>query len=142
MSYKLNNLKSVENQKNSKALNITLWIFQTLLTVTFIWAGVMKIFQPNELPWLWVKEYPELVTISGIFDLLGGFGLILPSLLRVRPKITVYAAYGTIALMISAIIFHIMRGEGNQIGFNIFIVTSSIFIAWGRLKKIPIEPKK
>lgn len=130
------------NQKNSKVLNITLWLFQTLLAVTFIWAGAMKLFQPNELPWLWAKENPVLTTISGIFDLLAGFGLTLPSLLRVRPKMTVYAAYGTIALMISAIIFHIMRGEGNQIGFNIFIVVSALFIAWGRLKKAPIEPKK
>ncbi|MDY0780305.1 DoxX family protein [Tenacibaculum sp. IB213877] len=130
------------NQKNSKVLNITLWIFQILLAVTFIWAGAMKLFQPNELPWLWTKENPELVTITGILDVLAGFGLILPSLLRIQPKITIYAAYGTIALMISASIFHIMRGEGNEIGFNIFMLLSAIFIAWGRLKKAPIEPKK
>ncbi|TYP97533.1 DoxX-like protein [Tenacibaculum adriaticum] len=130
------------NQKNSKVLNITLWIFQILLAVTFIWASAMKLFQPNKLPWLWTKENPELVTSTGILDVLAGFGLILPSLLRIQPKMTIYAAYGTIALMISASIFHIMRGEGNQIGFNIFVLLSAIFIAWGRLKKAPIEPKK
>ncbi|UOB19056.1 DoxX family protein [Abyssalbus ytuae] len=129
------------NQKNSKVLNVTLWIFQILLAVTFIWAGAMKLFQPDELPWLWVKEKPELVTISGILDLLAGFGLTLPSLLQVQPKMTIYAAYGTIVLMISASIFHIMRGEGNQIGFNIFILLSAIFIAWGRWKKVLIEQK-
>lgn len=130
------------NQKNSKVLNITLWIFQILLAVTFIWAGAMKLFQPNELPWSWVKETPELVTISGILDLLAGFGLTLPSLLRIRPKMTIYTSFGVIALMISASIFHIIRGEESQIGFNIFILFSAIFIAWGRLKKEPIEPKK
>ena len=130
------------NQMKTKVLTIALWIFQVLLAVTFIWAGGMKLFRPNELPWLWVKENPELVTISGIFDLLAGFGLTLPSLLRIQPKMTIYAAYGTIALMISAIIFHIIRGEENQIGFNIFILLSAIFIAWGRQKKAPIEPKK
>lgn len=129
-------------EKKNVSLNIILWIFQILLAVTFIWAGAMKLFQPSELPWLWVKENPGLVTISGIFDLLAGFGLTLPSLLRVQPKMTIYAAYGTIALMISASIFHIIRGEANQIGFNIFILLSAIFIAWGRLKKAPIESKK
>ncbi|MDD7886010.1 DoxX family protein [Flavivirga sp. 57AJ16] len=129
-------------QKKSKVFNIILWIFQALLAVTFIWGGGMKLFQPNDLPWLWVNENPELVTVSGVFDLLAGFGLTLPSLLRIQPKMTIYAAYGTIALMISASIFHIIRGEGNQIGFNIFILISAIFIAWGRLKKAPIEPKK
>lgn len=127
------------NQKKSKVLNIILWAFQILLAVTFIWAGGMKLFQPNELPWLWVKENPDLVTISGVFDLLAGFGLTLPSLLRIQPKMTIYAAYGTIALMISASIFHIIREEENQIGFNIFILLSAIFIAWGRSKKAPLE---
>ncbi|WP_421871117.1 DoxX family protein [Marinoscillum sp.] len=128
-------------QNNTKVLNIILWIFQALVAATFIWAGAMKLFKPTELPWLWVTENPKLVKISGVFDLLAGFGLTLPSALRVQPKMTIYAAYGTIALMISASIFHIMRGEGNQIGFNIFILASVIFIAWGRIKKVPIEPK-
>tara|TARA_R110002020_G_scaffold135568_3_gene302764 strand:- start:5430 stop:5828 length:399 start_codon:yes stop_codon:yes gene_type:complete len=127
------------NRKNSKVLNNTLWIIQALLSVTFIWAGVMKLFRPNELPWLWVQENPELVTVSGIFDLLAGFGLTLPSLFGSKPIMTIYAAYGTMALMITASIFHIMRGEGDQIGFNIFILLAAIFIAWGRLKKAPIE---
>lgn len=129
-------------EKKNVLLNVILWIFQILLAVTFIWAGAMKLFQPSELPWLWVKGNPKLVTISATFDLLAGFGLTLPSLLRIQPKMTVFAAYGTVALMISASIFHIMRGEGNQIGFNIFILISAIFIAWGRLKKVPIESKK
>ncbi|MBU3125913.1 DoxX family protein [Sinomicrobium weinanense] len=122
-------------------MNTILWIVQVFLAVTFIWAGTMKLFQSDELPWPWVKENPELVTISGIFDVLAGIGLTLPSLLRIQPKLTIYAAYGTVALMVSAIVFHIMRGEGNQIGFNIFILASAVFIVWGRLKKVPIKPK-
>lgn len=134
-------MREVE-QKKTKTMNIILWVMQVLLAITFIWAGAMKLFQPDKLPWLWVKENPELVTFSGIVDLLAGFGLIFPSLLRTRPKMTIYAAYGTSALMISAIIFHIVRGEGNQIGFNIFVLASALFIIWGRVKKAPIEPKE
>ncbi len=129
------------NQKKSKVMNIILWILQSLVAITFIWAGVMKLFQSSDLPWPWVKENPELVIISGVFDLMAGIGLILPSLLRIQPKMTIYAAYGIILLMISASIFHIMRGEGNQIGFNIFILVSAGFILRGRLKKAPIEPR-
>ena len=129
-------------QNKSKVLNVALWVFQVLLAITFIWAGAMKLFKPDELPWLWTKESPELVAISGVFDLLAGFGLTLPSLLRVLPKMTVYAAYGTIALMLSASIFHISRGEASEIGFNIFILISAIFIARGRLTKAQIAPKR
>ena len=133
--------KAMTNQKKSKALNIILWVFQGLLAATFLWAGGMKLFAPSELPWPWIKQNPHLVTVSGFIDLLAGLGLILPSLLRIQPNLTIYTAYGTIALMIAASIFHIIRGEGNQIGFNIFILFSAVFIAWGRQKIAPIEAK-
>ncbi|MBT1701032.1 DoxX family protein [Fulvivirgaceae bacterium PWU4] len=128
-------------QKTSKALNVVLWATQILLAVTFLWAGSMKIFKPGALPWPWVKENPGLVTITGVVDLLAGLGLVLPALLRIQPRLTVYAAYGTILLMIAASIFHISRGEGSQIGFNIFVLVCAIFIAWGRQTKAPITSK-
>ena len=116
-------------------MNISLWVVQILLSLTFIYAGIMKLLLPGDLPWIWIKENPELVWISGIVDLLAGFGLTLPSLLRIRPILTVYAAFGTIALMLSAILFHVLRGEGDQIGFNVFMLISAAFIAWGRGKQ-------
>lgn len=131
----------MKTKKNSRTMNVVLWALQILLAVTFVWAGTMKLFQADELPWSWVQENPGLVIFSGIIDFLAGFGLTLPSLLRILPKLTVYASYGTIALMICASVFHIIRGEGDQIGFNIFILTTAIFIAWGRLKYLPIESK-
>ncbi len=128
-------------QKNSKTLNIILWIAQVVLALTFIWSASMKLFKPSDLPWLWIKENPGLVKATAILDFLAGIGLILPALLRIRPKLTIYAAYGTIVLMIAAIIFHISRGEASQIGFNVFVIITAVFIAWGRQKKSPILPK-
>jgi uncharacterized membrane protein YphA (DoxX/SURF4 family) len=123
-------------QNKAKVLNIVLWISQILLAVTLIWAGVMKLFKSGDLPWDWVKENPNLVTITGILDLLAGIGLVFPILLRIKPKLTVYAAYGIIALMLCAFIFHISRGEKSQLGFNIFVTLIASFIAWGRNKVI------
>ncbi|MBN7814253.1 DoxX family protein [Algoriphagus pacificus] len=126
-------------QKRLKALNITLWAVQILLSLTFIYSGFMKLFLPGDLPWIWIKENPDVVLISGIVDLLAGFGLTLPALLRIRPYLTVFAAFGTMTLMISAMVFHVLRGEGDQIGFNVFMLISAAFIAWGRGKKYPIK---
>lgn len=124
--------------KNSKWWNVALWIVQVLLAVVFVQSGVMKIFNPADLPWPWIKENPDLARATGILDLLGGIGLVLPALLRIQPKLLVYAAYGILALMISAGIFHISRGEASQIGFNIIVALIAIFITWGRQKKAPI----
>jgi uncharacterized membrane protein YphA (DoxX/SURF4 family) len=129
-------------EKPSKFVNILLWIIQFLQSLTFLWSGSMKLFDPAALPWQWIRDDPGLVKITAFFDLSAGFGLVLPALLRIKPGLTVYAAYGAILLMIAASIYHISRGEGSQIGFNIFMLALAAFIAWGRLKYAPIQLKK
>lgn len=129
-------------QKTSKTMNIILWIIQGLLAVTFIWAGVMKIFKPEDLPFPWVNDNTNLVLLTGIVDLLGGLGIVLPTLFRVQPKLTIFAAYGIIVLMIVASAFHISRGEAKDIGFNIFMALLAVFVAWGRKTKTPITTEK
>jgi uncharacterized membrane protein YphA (DoxX/SURF4 family) len=122
-------------QKTSKTMNIILWITQGLLSITFVWAGFMKLFQPEELPFPWVKDNPNLVLITGIIDLLAGIGIVFPILLRIKPKLTIFAAYGIVVLMIAASIFHISRGEAKDIGFNVFMAVTAAFVAWGRREK-------
>jgi uncharacterized membrane protein len=127
--------------KTSKWMNIVLWIAQGILASTLIWAGYMKISRPEELPFPWIKEQATLVTISAIIDILGGVGILFPALLRIQPKLTILVGYGIIALMICAIVFHIMRGEAKDIAFNIFMILVAVFIVWGRNTKAPIVAK-
>lgn len=125
-------------------MNLLLWIAQATLAASFIWSATMKLFQPTDKlaeMWAWAADHPELVTLTGLVDLLAGIGLVLPALLRIQPKLTIYAAYGSVALMIAASIFHIARGETSKIGVNIFFALVAIFIAWGRQKKAPIASK-
>ncbi|TCP28683.1 DoxX-like protein [Tenacibaculum skagerrakense] len=135
----------IAKSKQSKALNVLLWISQGLIALTLIWAAYAKLLQPIEetakmLPW--ALDNPKLLTFTGIIDLLGGIGIILPAALKTQPKLSVYAAYGTIALMIAASIFHISRGESSLIGMNIFFLILAMFVVWGRTKKAPILPKQ
>jgi uncharacterized membrane protein YphA (DoxX/SURF4 family) len=125
-------------QKISKALNIGLWVAQLLLAASFIWAASLKLFQPTDKlaqMWPWVSQVPNgLVKVTGLVDLLGGLGLILPGLLRIQTKLTYISALCIVALMVVASIFHITRGETSQIGANIAFAILAIFIAWGRYK--------
>lgn len=121
-------------QKISKTMNTILWIVQGILAITFLWAGFMKLFKSENLPFPWVKDNANLVMITGIVDLLGGLGIVLPTLLRIQPKLTIYTAYGIVTLMTIAGIFHISRGEAKDIGFNIFMLLMTIFVGWGRQK--------
>ena len=101
----------------------------------------MKIFQPEKLLFPCVKDSGHLALITGIVDLLAGIGIVLSALLRIQPKLTIYAAYGIIVLLIAASIFQILRGEISGIGFNIFMVLLGLFIAWARQTKAPITAK-
>lgn len=133
------------NQKNNKAINIALWTAQGLLAVMFIMAGIMKTTQPigvlaESLPW--VTSTPlGLVRFIGISELLGGLGLLIPSIFRFKPYLTVWAALGLALVMVLAAGFHASRGEFSSIGMNIVLIGIALFIAWGRNKKAPILAK-
>lgn len=133
-------------QHRSKALHITLWTAQILLAVTMIWAAAMKLGKPIDelaMMWPWTGAVRSaLVKFTGLIDLLGGLGLVLPGLLRIRPKLTVVAAVAIALLMIVASAFHIARGEASLIGVNVFVALLAVFIAWGRGRKAPIVPEK
>lgn len=122
----------------TRTMNITLWVAQSLLAASLIWAAFMKLFSPVEklaAMWPWAGQVSEnLVKLTGVIDLLGAVGLILPALLRIQPKLTPLAAIGVVVLMVCAGIFHIMRGEASLIGVNIVFAVMAAFIAWGRLK--------
>ncbi|HEX8278774.1 MAG TPA: DoxX family protein [Segetibacter sp.] len=132
-------------QKPSKALNITLWVLQVLLAAMFLMAGFMKLSQPiatlsQSLPW--TAQMPELfVRFIGVAEVLGALGLILPSLLRIQPRLTPIAAIGLALVQLFAMIFHISRGETSVIGMNLILLLIAVIIAWGRSKKARIAPK-
>lgn len=122
------------NAKNRKALNIALWIAQALLAVTLIWAAYTKLFTPaDELAamWPWTAGNTTLVKVTAFFDLVGGIGIILQAIRKMNGW-TIAASYGIIALMITASVFHISRGEADLIGINIFLLAIAVFVVWGR----------
>lgn len=125
--------------KPSKAINILLWVGQILLATSLFYGGAMKLFQPIEqlsAMWPWTGDIPLLlVKLSGIVDWLGALGVVLPTLLRIKPQLTAVAAIGVVLLMTCASIFHISRGEAAQIGFNVFLALIAAFVAWGRFQK-------
>lgn len=129
----------------SKALHISLWIAQVILAALFLMAGLTKSTKPIEelsamMPW--AAQVPgALVRFIGISELLGALGLVLPSLLRIRPQLTPLAAWGLAVIMLLAAVYHVVQNEFSVIGMNILLGAVAVFIAWGRSKKVPIFAK-
>ena len=124
----------MKQQPRSKALHITLWVLQTLLAAMFLMSGLMKVSQPIEKlsqSLAWTAQVSELlVRFIGVAEVLGALGLILPSLLRIKPRLTVTAALGLALVIVFAWAFHISSSENGAIGMNVVLLSIAAFIAW------------
>lgn len=130
---------------SSTGLGVGLWIVQALLALTFAGTGIWKLVTPipelaSKFPWMG-EVSPGFLYATAIFDLLGGLGVFLPSVTRIKPSLTVLAALGCAALQASAIVFHVSRGEGANTPFNFLLLALALFVAWGRRSKAPIAPR-
>jgi len=131
--------------------NIALWIFQLLWGVGFCVTGFGKLmcFMPDiwnrtlHQPVPWFSAVPQgLFVFIGVCEFLGGVGLILPSMTRVKPKLTPFAAIGLTLVMVLAAAFHMLRGgEYDFLRINLVSVGITAFIASGRLLVRPVAPK-
>jgi hypothetical protein len=120
----------------SRRARTALWVVQALLFVTFVGTGVWKIATPipalaAKIPWAG-QVSPRLLYATAVFDLLGGIGVLLPSLTRVAVRLTPVAALGCAALQLCAVAFHVSRGEIANTPFNFLLVGLSIFVFWAR----------
>jgi hypothetical protein len=128
-----------------KGLNIALWVVQLLLFVSFGMAGVMKATAPiaelsKNMPWV-PRFSPGMVRFIGVAELCGALGMILPSLSRVKPKLTALAGLGLVAIMVLAAGHHLMNGEAKVVPVPLVLGGMAGFVAWGRSKKAPIAPR-
>ena len=124
-------------------MNRALWIVQVLLGVYFVAIGVMHFIVPEGLPdqMSWMYDLSTgLHVASGVAEILGGLGLILPAVTGIRTQLVPLAASGLALVMVGAIIYHVGRGETQNIFFNVVLIVVLGFVAYGRTVLHPHRP--
>ncbi len=122
-------------------MNVTLWIVQAAMAVSFGLAGVMKITQPREklakfMPW--VQGVSDgMLRLIGVAEFAAALGLILPAVTGVDVWLTPLAACGIVLLMVLAAGFHMRRKEPAHIVVNIVLLALAVLVAWGRFGGVP-----
>ena len=118
-------------------MNIALWIIQTLLALLFLFAGGMKLILP-------IEEMTQQIAMPGLFlrfigvcEVLGGLGLVLPSLVGVRPGLTPLAAAGLVIIMIGATATTIIIGQVVTSILPLVVGILCLFVAYGRWRLVP-----
>ena len=135
----------VSSRRAKRKAKVYLWVVQAVVAGIFIMSGAIKLFMPMELlapknPW--VTQVPEWLTrLIGFSEIAGGIGLLLPSILRIEPRLSVYAAFSLAFVMLLAIAFHINRSEYAGLYVNVLLFVGAVYVGWNRLKKYPISPK-
>ena len=101
----------VATNRPGRKLNVLLWVLQALLAMLFMFAGVMKFIIP-------VAEMTKQIALPGWFlhfiggaEILGGIGLILPGILRIRTGLTPLAAAALVVIMIGATALNLNAGQ-------------------------------
>lgn len=125
--------------------NVGVWVLQVALAGMFLMAGAFKLFaydtgaampEPN-----WIDDVPEaLVRTIGALEILGALGVVLPRATGIRPWLTPVAAAALALVMVLAIGFHVMRGEGAMVGFNVLLLALALGVVWGRwgdVRRVP-----
>src|SRR6185436_17811548 len=126
-------------------LHIALWGGQLLLAALYGGAGFTKLTTPMaELPAMipWTADVAEpLVRFIGASELLASIGLLLPSILKIQPKLSALAAAGLTTVMALASVFHLVRGEYAVIPLTAGLGSIAAFVAWGRAYGRPIPAR-
>ncbi len=120
-------------------MTYALWIVQGLLALLFLFAGVMKFIMSIEEMTRQIQMPAAFLWFIGVAEICGGLGLILPSLLRIRPGLTPLAAAGLVIIMIGATIVSLMIGPVALAAMPFVVGLLAAFVAYGRWKLAPIR---
>lgn len=120
-----------------KKLNVFLWIVQVLLAMVFLFAGAVKLVLPIEAMTQQIALPGWFLRFIGVAEVLGGIGLILPWLLRIKPGLTPLAAGCLTINMIGATVITLMTPDRATAIIPVLTGLLSAFVAYGRLRLTP-----
>jgi uncharacterized membrane protein YphA (DoxX/SURF4 family) len=123
-------------------MTYALWIIQALLGLLFLFSGSMKfVMSVAEM----TKDMPSMpgwfLHFIGVMEILGGFGLILPSLLRIRPGLTPLAAAGLVIIMSGATAITLSTMGVGPAVLPLIVGILCAFVAYGRWRVAPLSAR-
>ena len=124
-------------------MNIVLWVLQALLALAFFAHGCLLLFPPAAVAEMMNATLPRWFQLFlGVAEILAAVGLTLPGASRVQPWLVPSAAAGIMIVMISATIFHVMRGEVSSAATTLVLLAMATYVAYMRWRVAPIQPRQ
>jgi len=119
-------------------MNTLLWSCQVILALAFAYSGICKTFYSREK--LMAEGQTGVAALSdvairltGIAELLGVIGIILPWWLGILPILTPMTALCFGVIMVLAARVHYQRKEVKNVRNNIILLFICLFVVYGRM---------
>jgi uncharacterized membrane protein YphA (DoxX/SURF4 family) len=125
-------------------MNRALWILQALLAAVFLFSGLLKLLVPVDQMQQQLPLPAALIYLIGALEILGALGLLLPSLLRIRPALSPLAAAGLVILMACATLMTpLYFGESVASALPPLVLGAlAAFVVYGRGRRAPISARR
>ena len=135
-------MANIGEAPRGKGLHYTLWTFQVLLALLFLFAGISKLATPAEKLAAMAPQFSvNFLRFIGVVETLGGLGMVLPGLLKIKTGLTPLAAAGLVIVMIGAVVvaYQTMGVKGVVVPLLTGIVAA--FVAYGRWRLWPLPER-
>jgi hypothetical protein len=121
-------------------MNLALWIVQGLLAALFVLGASFRFTMPMDELAAMTGLPAALIVFISICEILGGIGLIVPAVTRIKVGLVPLAAAGLTIIMIGATVLTALGVGGGDVVLAIFplvIGILSAFVAYGRSQVRP-----
>lgn len=123
-------------------MNILVWVLQICLAAAFLAHGLLFLFPPAEMVEQMNASLPRWFQVFlGVVEVLAAVGLTLPGITRVYPRLVVWAAVGVMVVLVSATVFHLVRGEISSAVITTVLLAVATFVAYMRYRVMPIRSR-
>lgn len=123
-------------------MTTVLWILQSLLAILFLFAGVVKLVMPLDQVVAQTGLPGLLIRFVAVCEVLGGFGLVLPGIFRIRTGLTPLAAAGLVIITIGAAVLTWKNQGFLPALFPLVTCILAALIAYGRWRLAPLRGKQ
>jgi hypothetical protein len=123
-------------------MNILLWVLQALLAAAFFAHGLLLLMPPPDIAAQMTAELPRgFWVFLGWAEVAAAIGITLPGATRIQPWLVPLAAAGIMFVMVSATIWHVVRGEISSAIVTLVLLVMSTSVAYMRWRIYPIRPR-
>ena len=123
-------------------MNILLWVLQALLAAAFLAHGLLLLMPPADIAAQLIAALPRSFWVFlGVAEVAAAIGITLPGATRILPWLVPSAAAGIMFVMVSATIWHVVRGEISSAVITLVLLVMATYVTYMRWRVLPIRSR-